>query len=128
MSGIPPIMRSNPPKLSIVIVTWNCRQYAEECLESMCRQIDATRNEIVVVDNASADGTAERIEEKFPAVNVVRSVTNLGFAKANNVGIAKCSGDYICLINPDVTVYPGCLEQMQEYMDREPSVGMSAPK
>lgn len=115
-------------RISIVIVTWNCKSYAQECLTSLQGQTGDFSTQIVVVDNASSDGTCEIIENQFPDVQLIRSNTNLGFAKGNNAGILDTDGDYVCLINPDVNVAPDCLGKMLEYMEREPSIGLLGPK
>ncbi len=117
-----------PPSISIVIVTWNCKAFAQECLTSLEAQKGEFTKQIIVVDNASADGTPELIAAQFPGVRLIRSTTNLGFSRANNMGLAEANGDYICLINPDVNVAPNCLRNMLEFMEREPLVGLIGPK
>jgi GT2 family glycosyltransferase len=121
-------MNKQPFNISIVIVTWNCKKYAEECLASLVGQTGNLSMEIIVVDNASSDGTPEMIADQFPEVHLVRSARNLGFAQGNNVGLPLAKGEYVCLINPDVKVAPDCLEKMAGYMEREPSVGLLGPK
>lgn len=114
--------------LSIVIVTWNCRKFAAACLSSLSQYLQDPEAEIVVVDNASEDGTPELIRDSFPGVNLIQSKENLGFARANNVGIAKTSGKYICLINPDVEVLGDCVETMRAYLDSHRDVGLLGPR
>jgi GT2 family glycosyltransferase len=114
--------------ISIVIVTWNCKAHAEECLMSLAAQKTDLNVEVIVVDNASVDGTPDFIEGRFPSVRLIRSDTNLGFARANNVGIERTTGTYICLINPDVNVAPDCLQKMHAYMQEHPSIGLLGPK
>ncbi len=94
--------------ISVVIVGWNARHYLELCLESLAEAPPRRTMEILVVDNASTDGSAEMIEARFPHVKLIRSTENLGFAKGNNVAIRQCQGRYIALVNPDVIVLPGC--------------------
>src|SRR4051812_34014604 len=98
------------PVVSVVIVTWNCRTFVEECLSSMRDHLHVSA-EVIVIDNASTDGTVEMIREQFPDVVTIQSVRNLGFAAANNIGIAKARGQYLALINPDVKVIDGCFER-----------------
>jgi GT2 family glycosyltransferase len=81
-----------------------------------------------VVDNASTDGSAEMIEARFPHVKVMRSTENLGFSKGNNVGIRKCRGRYIALVNPDVIVLPGSLDALADFLDQNPKVGNVGPR
>jgi GT2 family glycosyltransferase len=116
------------PFLSVIVVTWNGRRYVMECLESLRRVPRALTIEIIVVDNASTDGTPDAIEEEFQDIILVRSETNVGFAKANNLGIQLSTGRHLCLVNSDVVIPPGCLERLVDYMERNPSVGVLGPK
>jgi GT2 family glycosyltransferase len=113
--------------LSIVIVSWNTKKYLEECLTSL-RTIDGNLSvEIIVVDNASSDGSPEMIRNQFPNVKLIESGANLGFAGGNNVGLKEASGKYICLINSDVNVPPDCLPKMHSYMEQQPTIGLLGP-
>jgi len=114
--------------LSIVIVTWNAREYTRECLESLAQQSAVLTMETIVVDNASADGTPEMIGEEFPHVRLLRNSSNLGFAKANNIGIRSSRGKYVCLVNSDVNVPGECLRKMHTYMEQNPKVGVLGPR
>jgi len=84
--------------------------------------------EIIVVDNASSDGTPEMIQARFPAVRLVRNAENLGFGKANNIGIRLSRGKQICLINSDVNVHVTCLATMSRYLEQHPKVGLIGPR
>ncbi len=81
-----------------------------------------------MVDNNSTDGSPEVVETKFPQVRLIKNNENLGFARANNIGIRVSSGRYICLINSDVIVLDGCIEKLIEFMDNKPSVGIAGPR
>jgi GT2 family glycosyltransferase len=115
-------------ELSIVIVGWNAKRYLELCLESLEESPPRRTMEILVVDNASADGSAEMIETRFPRVKLIKSAVNLGFAKGNNVAIRQCQGRYIALVNPDVIVLPGCLDALADFLDQNPKVGNVGPR
>jgi GT2 family glycosyltransferase len=115
------------PDLSIVIVSWNTKKYMEECLTSLTTIDGNLSAEIIVVDNASADGTPEMIRAQFPDVKLIETGANLGFAKGNNVGIKEATGKYICLINSDVNVPSDCLEKMHTYMEQQPTIGLLGP-
>jgi hypothetical protein len=91
-------------------------------------QTKSNAYEIIVVDNGSSDGSAEFVEKEFPHVRLIRNKENLGFAKANNIGIRASTGRYMCLINSDVTVQNNSIEKLMEFMDASPSVGMSGPR
>ena len=81
--------------ISVVIVGWNARHYLELCLQSLAEAPPRRSMEILVVDNASADGSAEMIESRFPHVKLIRSAENLGFSRGNNLAIRQCKGRYI---------------------------------
>jgi GT2 family glycosyltransferase len=114
--------------ISVVIVAWNAKHYLELCLQSLAAAQPRRSMEIIVVDNASSDGSAEMIEARFPYVKLIRSSENLGFAKGNNVGIRQCQGRYIALVNPDVVVFSGCLDALADFLDQNPKVGNVGPR
>ena len=117
-----------PMDISVVIVGWNAKRYLELCLNSLY-EAPARRNmEILVVDNASSDGSSEMIKTKFPQVKLIRSEENLGFAKGNNLAIRQCQGRYIALVNPDVIVFSGCLDALADFLDQNPKVGDVGPR
>src|SRR3984957_15499194 len=114
--------------ISVVIVGWNAKHYLELCLESLAAAPPRRSMEIIVVDNASADGSAEMIEARFPHVKLIRSSENLGFAKGNNVAIRQCQGRFVALVNPDVIVFPDCLDALADFLDQNPKVGNVGPR
>lgn len=114
--------------ISIIIVNWNAKEYLLSCLASIEETAGECTKEIIVVDNASGDGSAAALEADFPNVQVIRSEDNLGFAKANNLGISKSRGRYVCLVNPDVIVLAACIPALVEMMDRNPRVGLAGPR
>ncbi len=114
--------------ISVVIVGWNARHYLELCLESLEAAPPRRSMETLVVDNASTDGSAEMIETRFPWVKLIKSGENLGFAKGNNLAIRQCQGRYIALVNPDVIVFPGCLDALADFLDQNPKVGNVGPR
>ncbi|MDP9338875.1 MAG: glycosyltransferase family 2 protein [Acidobacteriota bacterium] len=114
--------------LSIVIVSWNAKKFVDECLESLRAFSSKADVEIFVVDNASTDGTAELVRDSYSEVTLIRNDHNAGFARANNIAIARSAGKYVALVNSDVRVLDGCLEKMIEFMDSHPKVGVSGPR
>ena len=117
--------------LSIVIVTWNVKDLLRACLQSLqadCRATSALVAEIIVVDSASADGSAQMVRDEFPQVRLIVSDQNLGYAGGNNMGVAAAQGRYLFLLNPDTVVKPGALACLVHYMDTQPQVGAVAPK
>jgi hypothetical protein len=113
--------------ISVVILSWNDQNYLEECLQSLVNSTKRTM-EIIVVDNASTDGTPDMVEAKFPMVKLIRNPENLGFPKGNNIGIQASRGKYVFLINSDVKVLDGCMDAVADYLDAHPDVGMIGPK
>jgi GT2 family glycosyltransferase len=114
--------------LSIIIVSWNTKDLTLQCLKSAIGTRDSYTQEIIVVDNASSDGSAEAIKSEYPDVIVIKNDKNYGFARANNIGIKRSSGKYVCLINSDVQVLDRTIKYMIGYMDNNPAVGIAGPK
>jgi GT2 family glycosyltransferase len=115
-------------EISVVIVGWNAKHYLELCLDSLAKAPPRRSMEVLVVDNASTDGSVEMIESKFPWVKLIKSPENLGFSRGNNVGIRRAQGRYIALVNPDVIVFPGCLDALADFLDQDPKVGNVGPR
>jgi len=84
--------------------------------------------EIIVVDNDSTDGSQELVLEKYPEVKLIKNRKNLGFAKANNIGIKESNGKYICIINSDVEILKGCFEKMVNFMEKNTEIGILGPQ
>jgi GT2 family glycosyltransferase len=116
------------PDLSVVIVSWNARKFFLDCLRSIKEQRCRHALEIIVVDNASSDGSAEAALEAFPEIRMIRNPDNLGFAKANNIGIREATGRHICLMNSDILLLPECLDRLIEFMDRTPRAAVAGPR
>lgn len=116
------------PLISVVIVVWNGKQYVFDCLQSLREHSANLRLEVIVVDNASTDGSPDMVAEQFPDFRLIRNAENLGFAKANNIGIEASTGDYVCLVNSDVKFTADCISPMLEYLIKHPDVGMIGPK
>ncbi len=106
--------------VTVVIVTWNTRDLTADCIESVLSNAGTSLSEIVVVDNASADGTSDMLAERFPAVRCVRNERNHGFAFANNQGAAASSSEVLLLLNSDARLTPGALDAMVEVLARQP--------
>jgi len=116
------------PRLSIVIVTYNSTGHIDECLRSLIEQRPSINQEIVVVDNASTDGTASGIRARWSGVRVIDAGANLGFARANNIGIEQTSGELILLLNPDTSITPGALDSLVATLDAHPDVAVVGPR
>ena len=114
--------------LSIIILTYNTKNLARECVKNILRVAPRLRYEIIAVDNGSHDGSVETLRKDFPYIRIVASATNTGYGGGNNQGMAVATGRYVCVLNPDVTVSIGSLETMVAYMDAHPAAGLAGPR
>jgi GT2 family glycosyltransferase len=115
----------SPCFISVVIVNYNGGPWLAQCLEALARQTFRAF-EIIVVDNASTDGSAEEVARLYPAVKVVWADRNTGFAEGNNIGIRAARGEWVATLNSDTEVEPNYLEKLAE-LTREARTGMCAP-
>jgi GT2 family glycosyltransferase len=122
-------MTSTPPELSILISSHNTRALLDTCLRSVLDDVGrgSLRAEIIVVDDDSNDGSAEMVEQRFPDVILIRCDGNQGYARANNIGIARSSGKSIFLLNSDTIVLPGALRAMVSALERRSDIGAVGP-
>jgi hypothetical protein len=111
-------------RLSIIIVSWNTRELLGSWLASICRHSPPFPFEVIVVDNASGDGSPEQVRREFPAVRLVENPANLGFAAACNRGAAKAGGDFLLFLNSDTIVHAGTLQGALSFMERHPAAGV----
>src|SRR4051812_21117130 len=105
--------------LSIIIVSFNARADLERCLESLHAAPPAASHDIVVVDNQSTDGSAEAAR-RWSGVTVIDAGGNVGFARANNLGIRRSTGANILLLNSDTVVPAGAIDRLLAELDRDP--------
>jgi GT2 family glycosyltransferase len=117
----------SPPLVSVVIVNYNGLKFLEKCLAAALGQTYPAF-EVLLVDNGSSDGSVSFVRERFPAVKVIETGRNLGFAAGNNAGIRAAKGDLIATLNNDTEVTPGWLTALVRPMVADPSVGMCASK
>ena len=110
-------------KLSVVIVNYNVKYFLEQCLRSVSAAADGLDVEVVVVDNASSDGSCDYLEPQFSNVKFIRNKDNRGFARANNQAIAATTGEYVLLLNPDTIVAKDTFRQFIYFMDSHPDAG-----
>ena len=110
-------------KLSVVIVSYNVRNYLEQCLQSVQRALEGIEGEVFVVDNHSDDDSVVTIREKYPWVRLIENQENLGFSKANNQAIRQSQADYVLLLNPDTVVAEDTLRGVLTFMDEHPKAG-----
>jgi len=116
--------------LSIVIVSWNVRELLTGCLASVLDSLDGSgiEHEVLVVDNASADGSPEAVSARFPQARLIANAKNCGFAAANNQALHLTQGRFVALLNPDTVVLDNALGILLEFMLQTPAAGMCGPE
>ena len=115
------------PRVSIIIVTYNSLGQIDACLESLARTLSPD-HETIVVDNASPDGTADAVKQRWPSIRVIDAGSNVGFARANNVGIRHSSGRFVLLLNPDTEVRPGAITRLVEALHARTDAAVAGPR
>ena len=110
--------------ISVIIVSYNTKDILAGCLDSILGILDRGRNEIIVVDNNSTDGSAEMLREKYPMVRTVFNEDNYGFGRANNQGMRAAKGDLFLLLNSDTAASPGAIEKCVKYMTANAGTGV----
>ncbi len=124
----PPVeLRSGAPapRLSVIIASWNTRDILRDCLASVQRHLAAVEHEVIVVDNASEDGSADMVAAEFPAVRLVRNAENVGFGRANNQAMRLAHGDWLLLLNSDTLLVDGSVAELAERVRGEPGVAVA---
>ena len=116
------------PTVSIVIVSYNCLETLSACLASLAADEDAPPTEVIVVDNASDDGTVAALRERHPWVHLIANQANVGFAHAMNQGLEMARGAVLLALNPDTVVPRGAIAAALAELDRHPDVGMLGVK
>jgi hypothetical protein len=114
--------------LSIIIVNYNVKEFLQNLIHSIEKASTNLTKEIIIIDNASDDGSVEFIKEKFPQIKLIANQTNLGFGKANNIGLKQAAGKYILLINPDTLVAEDTFEKMIKFFESNKNVGLAGCK
>jgi GT2 family glycosyltransferase len=116
------------PDLSVCIVNWNTRPDLEEAVASVLASDPELKCEVIVLDNASRDGSAEMMRERFPGVRLLESPENVGFARGYNRAVGESKGRYILVLNPDTVVRPGALGRLIAFMEEEKQAGACGPR
>ncbi|MCK4577738.1 MAG: glycosyltransferase [Candidatus Marinimicrobia bacterium] len=115
-------------RLSVVVVSYNVREFVKQCLDSLFSAGFSGDLEIVLVDNNSHDGTVGMVKRRFPQVRIIANDHNRGFAPALNQGLRVAAGDYILSLNPDTIVEESTLQVLADYLEADPEVGLVGPK
>ena len=114
--------------LEIIIVTYNSATEIGPCLDSLVGHTEPFPTTVTVVDNASSDGTAAMVRERWPTVQVIESPTNVGFSRANNIGIRATSGDYVLLLNPDTVAPPAAIQTLVRGLAAHPDAAIAGAR
>jgi N-acetylglucosaminyl-diphospho-decaprenol L-rhamnosyltransferase len=122
-------------QLSVIVVNWNVQDLLRTCLASLEAELGMTSpgaagkgTEIIVVDNASADGSVEMLRAEFPHVTTISNQHNAGFGAANNQALAQSNGRYVLFLNPDTEVKPGAIRRMLAFIEQRPQAGCAGPR
>jgi GT2 family glycosyltransferase len=111
-------------KVSIIIVNYNTKALLKQCLQSVFEKTQDIEFEVIVVDNASHDGSPQMVREEFPNVMLIESPENLGFGRANNLGAQYAKGEYLFLLNSDTILLNNAVKILAEFLDNNPKAGI----
>lgn len=114
--------------LSIIIISYNTRVLLRSCLTTLAHAMGKNSWEIIVVDNASTDGSVQMVKKDFPNVRVLENSKNEGFARANNMGLREARGKYLLLLNSDTEIPKGTIEAVRAFFDQHPDGGVCTCK
>jgi len=114
--------------LSVIIVNWNAAAYLPAALDALFAARAGLDMEVLLVDNASSDGSLDLVRERYPQVTIIANTVNRGFAAGNNQGIRQARGRYILLLNPDTELPPDALTRFVDFLETHPQVGAAGPR
>ncbi|MCB4757456.1 MAG: glycosyltransferase [Elusimicrobia bacterium] len=118
----------NSKRISIVIISFNTKDLLDLCIKSVLKNLNQSTDEVLVVDNASKDGTPKMIRENYPWLTMVESEKNRGFAYACNLGLENSKGKYVLLVNGDIEFPDGSIEAMYQKMESDQNIGILSPQ
>ena len=119
---------AEPPEVSVVIVNWNSKELLDGALRSLYERTKTVTFETIVVDNGSADGSAEHIRSAWPGVQLIALDSNHGFGAANNIAFKECRGKYVLVLNPDTVVFDTTVSGLIECMEEHPEAGCAGAR
>ena len=111
-------------KVSVIVVSYNTRDILRQCLQHLFAKSGESELEVFVVDNASADGSADMVRQEFPQIQLIANQENLGFAAANNQAYARAGGEYILLLNPDAYLKQDAVINVRTFLENHPECGL----
>jgi len=106
--------------LSIVIVNWHSAAFLEQCLHAIYRETKDLSFEVIVIDNATFDGSAEIVRRSFSEVRFIQSNDNLGFSKGNNLAYRDARGEFVLFLNPDTEILDGAIQKLVACLQADP--------
>jgi len=109
--------------ISVIIVNYNVKEYLEQALISVKKALKDVSHEIIVVDNASVDGSVSYLRKRFPGINLIALKENLGFGRANNIALQNAKGEYVVLINPDTVVQEDTFSKLVKFFEDHADAG-----
>jgi N-acetylglucosaminyl-diphospho-decaprenol L-rhamnosyltransferase len=116
-------------RVSVIVVNWNTRTLLERCLRSVYEATSPeVELEVIVVDNASHDGSAQMVSDRFPQASLIACATNLGFARANNLAMRRATGSYFLLLNPDAELEKDALSILAQHAEAHPRAAVVGPR
>ena len=121
-------MTSNRCELSAIIISYNGQQFLADCLSTLIRELNGVKSEILVVDNGSTDGSPDLIRSQFPSVTLIANDSNLGFARAVNIGLKEARGEYLFILNQDLRFRPGAVSSLLARLKADSGIGLIGPK
>lgn len=127
-AGGEPSRPACPPAVSVIVVNYNAGELLDRCLDSLAARTDALTVEVILVDNASTDGSAERVARQHPGITFIPAGANLGFAGGVCRGVAEATGPVLFLLNPDAEVFPDTLEQVVSGLANDPGLAVAGCK
>lgn len=116
------------PDVSFSITNYNTKDLLDRCIDSVIKGVKGHSYEIIVVDDASIDGSATMVREKYPQVKVIENGINKGYVRSNNIGIRASGGRYVVSLNSDTLVLDGSIGKIIWFMDKDPDAGAAGPK
>lgn len=119
---------TSAPDISVIIVNYNVKDYLLQCLRSLAASVGDCKVDVLVVDNNSQDGSVAELQSLFPDVRWIQLDENIGFGRANNIGLEHATGTYVLYLNPDTIVGSDTLEVMKRFLDEHPQTGIAGCK
>lgn len=114
--------------VSIVITVYRSKAFLDECIQSVRSSVKHHSYEIIVVDDASNDGTAETMNKKYPGINYIQNKENLGYVRSNNIGMKRSSGEHVLSLNNDTVIKDEAIDKLIEFMEKNTAAGAVGPK